>query len=68
MMQSKSKRFTPETVVKIVGLLCFIYFFFGFMLLPCLNTLTSIFTTTTATGERDPWAGIRFFFAGKAVR
>ncbi len=64
MMQSKSKRFTPETVVKIVGLLCFIYFFFGFMLLPCLNTLTSIFTTTTATGERDPWAVIRFFFAG----
>lgn len=34
------------------------------MLLPCLNTLTSIFSTTNAAGERDPFAVIRFFFAG----
>ena len=34
------------------------------MLLPCLNTLTQIFTTKNAAGEVDPWAVIRFFFAG----
>lgn len=34
------------------------------MLLPCLNTLTSIFNTKNAAGERDPFAVIRFFLAG----
>ncbi len=34
------------------------------MLLPCLNTLTSIFNTKNAAGERDPLAVIRFFLAG----
>ena len=29
--------------------------FFGFMLLPCLNTLTSIFRQTDASGNADPW-------------
>ena len=34
------------------------------MLLPCLNTLTSIFNTKNAAGVRDPFAVIRFFLAG----
>ena len=50
--------------MQIIGSVSFAYLFFGFMLLPCLNTLTSIFTTTNAAGERDPFAVIRFFFAG----
>ena len=55
-------------VVRIIGIVLFAYFFFGFMLLPCLNTLTSIFTTKNAAGETDPWAVIRFFFAGNMSR
>ena len=55
-------------VVRMVGIVLVAYFFFGFMLLPCLNTLTSIFTTTNAEGVRDPFAVIRFFFAGSMGR
>ena len=47
-----------------MGVAFFAYLFFGFMLLPCLNTLTSIFNTKNAAGERDPLAVIRFFLAG----
>lgn len=64
MKQSKKMRFTPEMILKVLGFLGFAYLFFGFMLLPCLNTLTSIFTTKNAAGKTDPWAVIRFFFAG----
>lgn len=64
MNQSKDKRFTPKMIVKVIGFLAFVYLFFGFMLLPCLNTLTSIFMTKNAAGKTDPWAVIRFFFAG----
>ena len=49
---------------KVFGIAFFVYLFFGFMLLPCLNTLTSIFKTTNSAGKTDPWAVIRFFFAG----
>ena len=35
------------------------------MVAPCLNTLTSIFTTKDAAGNTDYLAVIRFFFAGK---
>ena len=42
----------------------FVYLFLGFMVLPCLSTLTSIFTTKDAAGNVDPLAVIRFFFAG----
>lgn len=59
-----TRRVSPEFVFRIIGLGLFIYLFFGFMLLPCLNTLMSIFNTTNAAGERDPLAVIRFFFAG----
>ena len=64
MSKSLDRRLTPEFVLRMVGLALFAYLFFGFMLLPCLNTLTSIFNTTNAAGEREPWAVIKFFFAG----
>ena len=49
---------------KVFGGALFVYLFLGFMVLPCLNTLTSIFTTKDAAGNMDPMAVIRFFFAG----
>jgi len=64
MNTARSRRLRPGLIVKAVGLCFFAYLFLGFMLLPCLNTLTSIFTTTNAAGETDPLAVIRFFFAG----
>ncbi|MBO7402278.1 MAG: iron ABC transporter permease, partial [Lachnospiraceae bacterium] len=51
-------------VLKIIGGLFFAYLFIGFMVLPCMNTLTSIFTTKNAQGQTDPLAVIRFFLAG----
>ena len=33
-------RFDAAFVVRMIGIVLFAYFFFGFMLLPCLNTLT----------------------------
>lgn len=64
MSKSLDKRLKAEFLFRIIGLGLFVYLFFGFMLLPCLNTLTSIFTTKNAAGETDPFAVIRFFFAG----
>ena len=49
---------------KVFGAILFVYLFLGFMVLPCLNTLTSIFTTKDAAGNTDPFAVIRFFFVG----
>lgn len=49
---------------KVFGGVLFLYLFLGFMVVPCLNTLTSIFTTKDASGAMDPLAVIRFFFAG----
>ena len=54
----------PIKMLQIIGGVFFAYLFFGFMLLPCLNTLTSIFTVKNAAGETDPLAVIRFFLAG----
>ncbi len=48
----------------IFGGVLFIYLFLGFMVLPCLDTLTSIFTAKDASGNTDPLAVIKFFFAG----
>ena len=56
--------FQPIKMLQIIGGVFFAYLFFGFMLLPCLNTLTSIFTVKNAAGETDPLAVIRFFLAG----
>ncbi len=64
MNRLKPKGFRPEWIVRFVGVALFAYLFIGFMVLPCLNTLTSIFRTKNAAGETDPWAVIRFFFAG----
>ena len=57
-------RLKTEWIIRIIGIGFFAYLFFGFMLFPCLNTLTSIFNTKNAAGERDAFAVIRFFFAG----
>jgi len=64
MNRTLDRKLHPETILRIVGVVFFAYLFFGFMLLPCLNTLTSIFNTKNAAGDRDPFAVIRFFLAG----
>ena len=64
MTTSYDKKHYGEYVIRILGIGFFAYLFFGFMLMPCLNTLTSIFNTKNAQGERDAFAVIRFFFAG----
>ena len=58
----------PQMLTKAFGTAFFVYLFFGFMLLPCLNTLAQIFTTRDASGNIDPFAVIRFFFAGNMPR
>ena len=60
----KEKKLQPEFLLRIFGVAFFAYLFFGFMLLPCLNTLTSIFRVKNADGTADPFAVIRFFLAG----
>ena len=62
------RRLRPEFLIRMFGVCFFAYLFFGFMLLPCLNTLTSIFRTKNAAGETDPFAVIRFFMAGSMKR
>ena len=37
------KRFDATFVFRLIGIVFFAYLFFGFMLVPCWNTLTSIF-------------------------
>ena len=59
-----SRKFDLSLLWKVFGTAFFVYLFFGFMLLPCLNTLTQIFTTKDAAGNIDPLAVIKFFFAG----
>ncbi len=50
---------------KVFGAVLLAYLFFGFMLVPCFNTLTSIFSgVDPVTHEPDPWAVIKFFRAG----
>ncbi|MEG0492703.1 MAG: iron ABC transporter permease [Clostridia bacterium] len=62
--ESKNSWFRPKLLVKAFGIAFFVYLFLGFMVLPCLNTITQIFTTTNQAGDIDPLAVIRFFFAG----
>ena len=62
--RSAARYLTPESALRLVGGLFFAYLFFGFMLLPCLNTLTSIFRERNAAGDPDPLAVLRFFLAG----
>ena len=69
MKSATSRWLRPEMLFRVFGIAFFVYLFLGFMVLPCLNTLTSIFTTkSAATGETDPLAVIRFFFAGTMGR
>ncbi len=62
--KASERKLNPSLLWKIFGTAFFVYLFFGFMLLPCLNTLTQIFTTKDASGNTDPWAVIEFFLAG----
>lgn len=64
MKQAKGKQISSNLIVQLIGAAIFLYFFIGFMILPCMNTVTSIFSTKTADGTTDPWAVIRFFLAG----
>ena len=68
MNSSLDRKLRPEMLLQVFGIAFFAYLFFGFMLLPCLNTLTSIFRTKNAAGETDPFAVIRFFLAGTMKR
>ena len=63
-MTKKASWLKPEYIWKVFGIAFFVYLFFGFMLLPCLNTITQIFTVKGADGQTDPLVVIRFFFAG----
>ena len=62
--KAPARKFDLSLLWKVFGTAFFVYLFFGFMLLPCLNTLTQIFTTKDAAGNIDPFAVIKFFFAG----
>ena len=62
--KAPARKFDLSLLWKVFGTAFFVYLFFGFMLLPCLNTLTQIFTTKDASGNIDPFAVIKFFFAG----
>lgn len=64
MLQEKNNSIDAGFIAKIFGLVLFLYLFLGFMVMPCLNTLTSIFTTCNAQGNIDPLAVIKFFMAG----
>ena len=64
MRKSAPIRLDKSTFPKILGFLIYIYIFIGFMVVPCFNTLASVFNTVNPDGTRDPWAVIRFFFAG----
>ena len=67
-MTLRPKPFNTTKILQVVGGLVFAYLFLGFMLLPCLNTLTSIFMTKDADGNTDPFAVLRFFLAGNMAK
>ena len=67
-MKKKPIRLGRDTIPKAIGFLLYLYLFVGFMLVPCFNTLASVFTTVSPDGSRDPFAVIRFFFAGSMGR
>ena len=67
-MKKKPIRLGRDFIPKAIGFILYLYLFVGFMLVPCFNTLTSVFTTVNPDGSRDPFAVIRFFFAGSMGR
>ena len=64
MSPTLEKKFHADWIAQLIGIAFFVYLFFGFMLLPCLNTLTSIFREKNSAGQADPFAVIRVFLAG----
>ncbi len=69
MSQTLERKLRPELLLRVFGVAFFAYLFFGFMLLPCLNTLTSIFRAKNPDGtEAGPFAVINFFLAGSMGR
>ena len=59
MTRTLDRKLRPELIVRLVGIAFFAYLFFGFMLLPCLNTLTSIFNVpwpSSASSWPAAWA------------
>ena len=65
---ARQHKLDRHTVPKVIGFLLFAYLFVGFMLIPCFNTLASVFSVVNPDGSRDPLAVIRFFFAGSMGR
>ena len=64
-MKEKSPiRLGVRSVTKVAGFLIYAYIFLGFMVIPCFNTLASVFTTVKPDGTPDPFAVIRFFLSG----
>jgi len=61
---NQKNKYNIGLIWKIFGGVFFAYLFLGFMVAPCFNTLTSVFTTKDASGNIDPFAVIRFFLAG----
>ena len=58
------QKLNASLIYKVFGGILFLYLFLGFMVVPCLNTLTSVFTAKDSLGNMDPFAVIRFFLAG----
>ena len=58
--KAPARKLDLSLIWKIFGTAFFVYLFFGFMLIPCLNTLTQVFTAN----PDDPLAVLKFFFAG----
>ena len=59
-VKAPPRKLSLSLLWKVFGIAFFVYLFFGFMLLPCLNTITQVFTAN----PEDPFAVIKFFFAG----
>ncbi len=60
----RQKGLSAEKLWKVFGAVLFGYLFLGFMVIPCFNTLISVFSVKDASGKTDPFAVIRFFFSG----
>lgn len=67
-MKTAPVRLDKNSGWKLIGFLAYVYIFVGFMLLPCFNTLASVFTVKNPDGTAAPLAVIRFFFAGSMGR
>lgn len=64
MSKLQKKPFTWNQALLLIGGFVFLYFVFGFMILPCFDTIESIFTVRDSSGNIDPFAVIKFFLAG----